>query len=1027
MARRLLMTMSFMVVLMGMYLGYRTVLGPMLTPRHANPILSIAPGNTDEAGGSTGRDNERVSAENVRVAKKYLADHPWTHDSQYQIRTDQAYLYANTCEPVGDQGEVRFRPFAIAYVDEAREGTPGETPRAPRVVTMICESALVKFASQFDLRMPNPGRMVGGALEGEVHVTGPDGLDIVGRNFYLSESASRMWSDHPVSFAFGPHRGNAGQLQAELIPAEYAVHADRPAIVGIRSVRLRRNVVVDVALKSKDNPLPLRVKTGGSFEYQVEDQTAIFEADRASKDFVVAFRETAPGKTDWLRCDQLTLGLVRKPGKPVKRSRVVDNGVAYQQINTDLKFGWMKAEGPQVTVISEERGLQADMTSLIYHADDQRLVASSAKQVVITQGGTVLRSPAITIDLGEENTVRAAMCEGPGRIESRTPNGEALAFAAGWKKSLQKLADPEAGLDVIELLEEASIRQPSRQTALGAQRIRFWVTPIATGLQTANRKPPRAGDPKTGERQADESKAVEPKTGEPKTGEPKTGELEAIAVQPRRMMAENEVALLSPQLEAEARTLTVDFEGEFRSRSGKKNAAEGESGERGDSPLGSSKPSGNKPPVRIQAEGVRVRMVPDEAGEAPTVADLWTEGAFVLGQTRDAAQPPLDVRGHKLHLQNSGETRQIVHVYGAGKGEPARICDSGMTFEGGAIHLDRFENLAWVDGPGRLQFPIKSGFNGEPLERPEVLDVAWQERMVFDGMKAGFDGDVIASFAGTVGQAMHQNRMSCQQMEVELTQRVSFSEPADEKAPRPELAGILCRDGVSFESYERLAGKLRQIRRGNIWQFRVQQISGRVEGVGRGNIQIWTRDDKPKEGESDVQLVKGEIAQANRPLRSDLAAWNYTRVDFDGGFDGNVHQRTTTFRERVQVVHGPVSRPTDTFHADQLPKGGGSLRCDTLQLTQQKSNDAKVKDWLELVASGNAILEGDGFHGRADQISFDQSKPLYVLKSQGKRPATFYRENVDRLNRPAEAGYRRIEFNPQDKSLNATVLFGGAG
>ncbi|MFA6046818.1 MAG: hypothetical protein WC718_17685, partial [Phycisphaerales bacterium] len=527
---RLLLTAIVVSVLSGLFMAYRVTCARLMVRPERKVSAEIA----------TPTDPLMSSAENVRIAREHLPHVPWAIDSQYQVRSDRAYLYANEWTPEGNRGEIRFRPLAIVMV--------GERKGKPEITTLVADSALLKFASQFDVRSPNPGRIIAGALEGEVSVSGPQGLQIAGRNFYLSESAARMYSDHPVTFALGPHRGSAGQLQAELIPAEYTMHSDRPAIIGIKSVRLRRNVKMDVVLKNKQEPLPLHIKTAGSFEYLVDDELAIFEADRVQKDDVLVYREPVPGQTDWLRCERLTLGFVpRKPepdaappdsrlSSPLTQPLTVndpppDHEPAYRQVRTDLRFASLKAEGRLVRTVSTQQNFKGEMTSLVYNAIDRTLVMSDPKGVQLWHGVNRLQSPGVQIAIGEDDTIGDVLCAGPGVLETRDPATQLIQYAAGWKTHLRKFSDPESRLDVIELSEQASFRQPARQTALGADQIRVWVTPFSSVMLQGAVAPPGSTTPATS-----------------------TSNRE-LDIQPRRMLAEKNVAMLSPQLEAEAETL----------------------------------------------------------------------------------------------------------------------------------------------------------------------------------------------------------------------------------------------------------------------------------------------------------------------------------------------------------------------------------------------------------------------------------------------------------------------------------------
>lgn len=982
--KRLMLTGTVVSGLLGLFMAYRVASGWLLARPERQVTIAVA------------EPHERLSssAENVRIAREHLPHVPWAIDSQYQIRSDHTYLYANEWMPEGNRGEIRFRPLAVVMVNERK----GKT----QITTMVAESALLKFASQFDVRSPNPGRIIAGALEGEVSVAGPEGLMIKGRNFYLSESAARMYSDHPVSFALGPHRGTAGQLQAELIPAEYTMHSDRPAIIGLKSVRLRRNVKMEVVLKNKQEPLPLHIKTAGSFEYLVEDEVAIFEAERAQKDDVLVYREPVAGQTDWLRCERLTLGFV--PRKPEDVAQVPAPPTAkpeeaeFRRIRTDLRFASLKAEGRLVRTVSTQQNFKGEMTSLVYNAVDRILVMSDPKGVQLWHGENRLQSPGVQIAIGEADTIGDILCAGPGVLETRDPATQLIQYAAGWKTHLRKFADPETRLDVIELNNQASFRQPGQKTALGADQIRVWVTPLSLA-------PGRPVSPVASQ----QSGNLQP---------------DALNIQPRRLLAEKNVAMLSPQLEAEAETLLVDFEGDFNRQPGeKKPESQKSAGNSSEGMLpasGTPSSAANSKPFRMKAGHLKVLMKPDLKTGEPMVSDVWTEKDFQLSQARIDNKPPLDLRGQKLHLKNDGEARQVVHVYGS----PAEIRDSGMLIRGPAVHLDRTENLAWVDGAGNIQLPIEKDTSGQMMAQPEILDISWQEKMIFDGRKASFDGNIFASFASHTPEAINNHRMNCQQMEVELTQRILFAQQQGQQ-PKTDLAVILCKDGVRLESYERKQGLLTQIRRANVWQLRLEPATGAASAIGKGKLQIWRR-----EPESTIQQASASSARANRPLTADQSPWDYTSVDFNGKMIGNIESRGTTFHDRVQVVHGPVDTSVATIHPDQLTKNAGSMRCDSLELIQRQPLESAAnsgqKPWMELFANGNTILEGNGFHARADQVSYDQSKGLFILKAVGNREATIWREGPGG-GVPQTA--KRIEFNPTTGKLdvNQATSAGGSG
>jgi hypothetical protein len=135
---------------------------------------------------------------------------------------------------------------------------------------------------------------------------------------------------------------------------------------------------------------------------------------------------------------------------------------------------------------------------------------------------------------------------------------------------------------------------------------------------------------------------------------------------------------------------------------------------------------------------------------------------------------------------------------------------------------------------------------------------------------------------------------------------------------------------------------------------------------------------------------------------------------------GNTKDKATLFRERVVVVYGPVNGTAETIDPDKLPNNGGWLRCGMLRLTQTAGSSGK--DHLEMVGTGNSELDGKTkngmFHALADSVSFDESKGLYILRSEGNRKAKVWRQLSAGLE-PQKQESQRLEFNPETNSLKS--------
>jgi hypothetical protein len=429
-----------------------------------------------------------------------------------------------------------------------------------------------------------------------------------------------------------------------------------------------------------------------------------------------------------------------------------------------------------------------------------------------------------------------------------------------------------------------------------------------------------------------------------------------------------------------------------------------------------------KEPLQVESQVIRVKAMMD--GDDPQVAEVITEGRVHVTQAHDRDTAPLDLRGENLRLWNYAEAnREVIHV----TGRPAHIRDRGMQLEGADIHFDRGQNLARVEGHGVLRLPVRKGFDGKSLDAPQVLDVFWKEKMRFDGETA--------DFYGKVNTKLNDSEMKCEEMHVTLERRISFSDDGD-GSQETDIRKVVCHDGVRLISheYERNPAGMRgdnasyrrlvQRRTAEGFEFTFDQRTGAVSAVGPGKLILWKR------GASNLAgLSSGASAKANKPLQTESAEWEYTRIDFRGGMQGNEKKKTTTFSDRVEVLYGPVERSTDVIDADDLPRNGGWMRCNELELTEQPAQGSQ-KATIAVVGRGNAELEGQSDQGRftikAAVVSFDQSKGLYTLFGDGKRDATLWRQ--ERPGGPrSELPAQRMEFVPSRNEYRVLEASGAQG
>ena len=1050
MFNRLLMTFATAACLIGVYAFYAVLTRPLVVI----PELPAASSEPHSQGSVP-------LQENVRVATTYLSEQRWAADSAYMFRSGEAFIYTQSWSHQPGDPRIKFTPFAMVWVQKNRDGRE-------QAVSMVSDSALLRFASGFDEVRPNPGRVVGAVLDGEVQIKGPDGLAIVGKQFVFDESAPSLVSTNPVEFWYASHHGHGRSLNVKLIPAEGPPGRDRPHVFGIRTIRLGSGinpstrefepVWLVVRMPQQGQQKPVRVHAR-DLEYDVSQNVAQFSQS------VRAYSKTEAAGWDSLECDDLLLRF-----RPVPKASTVETVAAktpeipdsrqFQQIETDLEFHQLEATGKLVKIKSDQQNLRAWMQRMEYDMVKHQLKLTDPREVHVAFKGSILKVPSVDVRLREDNAIDEVICQGIGRLEMTRPETNDLAFVAQWGRQLRLVTNTADGHDLIELEHQASFRQPQQRTGLGAELIRLWVAPLSLNVNSASNRNAPAASP---------------------------------VPQPARLIAARDVVLVSPQLLARTAELDVHFDEPkeprllsgrpqrnllqqvslvesvpTNPRNGQQNAerqpsrparvatnskqvrtqvqgagfstANIEPGSLGqpidisgsEDNVGRAKlqTASTRDPLDVRADWIGVHMLTIEGEAEPELLEVESRGRVKIVQ-KQAGNSPFTAEGDRLHLQNHGLGREVVHLFG----QPAHLRDPRMHVEGREVHLDRQANRVWVNGNGLLQLPLPEGTSiatlrqgispsGNNPKSPEAgktpnsklpdLDVWWGESMEFDGLTAKFIGKVTAE--------MGLSRMRCEQMDVKLDSRLSFTDL--EARTQPELSSVHCREDVTFENSEYEGNKLVGVQRGSVAEFTVKNLKSETIAQGPGHIEIWMRDKRSLEKSNSDIAGPRAMSRANRPISAVTSEWNYTRVDFKGKMTGKIDSQRSKFHDGVWIVHGPVARPNDKINRDKLPADAGSMRCEELQFANHSADDEHPEDYQEMVGRGNAEIEGRGFYANADEICYDGSKGSYMLRAHGNQSATIARD-AERGTRQETSG-RRIEFIKSTNTVKVDWANGGS-
>ncbi len=962
------------------------------------------------------------------MATAHLPDEQWMRQAKFTFqRSDELFLYTDSAEIVDDANgnRVQFAPFVMMWID------PDHQDAQPYIVR--CETARVQFERPFkvELDAENPGRLVSAALDGVVVITGPDNLRVTGQNFVFSEESLHLYSDYGIEFDYGPREGETNEVhgtahgvQINLLPGfDSPLGRDMPRVSGIRSIALRRDVVLDLKYEERredEEPrvMTARVTCDRSLEYHVEERYVTLESN------VLVERPTGgpghPLEADRLRCNLLAMEFLPEGGDDAPKVRAVDepvedtaeSGEKPQNDNgpkkeksrrgahpfSGLRFSRLLAQGNRAALQSDEHGLVANMHQLEYDASSGLAMLSDSEAVRVQRDDTKLMCPVVKVWRDPEGDAQSLKCDGAGQLEQRNELTAVPEFRAFWDDQLMVHPDPESGLTIIRADGRARVIQPE-QTGLMADHITLWIDREAAEERQRTR---HIRDETTGRNEEKDRDS-------------------GLPVQALKLaLAEGNVVMAGPQFHVEAARLQATFESgvvpdeKKPVKDARQTNAEAPAEEEPD------------PGWFAHAREIEVRIVQDPDSKNTRVAEATATGGIRMTQIEPPPAPqedekkqkphkPVSLSGSRLHLTNQGGTQQIVNLFGS----PAELKQGDVRLEGQDLRFDRGANIASIVGGGLMQVPVSTGLSGEDLEVPMLLDVQWQEGMTFDGQEARFLKNVLLR--------LNDSRMYCEEMTVGLTERIRFADEERPSSDEVQIQQVTCKHGVRLEIYEWEKTRLVGIRKGELAQFTLNHQTGEFRGQGPGTINDWTR-----KGSRRIAIAPKAVARANEPVDSDDLEWQFMNLRFSQLLKGNYKQKLVELNGRVRVLYAPVEHALETFSRDELSGDSRSaahavwLGCDTLSITlhpRDTQSEASAEqgglldgDYAMIGGSGHCEMEGQLFRAVADHLSYDESKNLFTLKGLGTHEASIYYQERPGAD-PSRFPGQTIQFIPSQQRI----------
>ncbi len=463
------------------------------------------------------------------------------------------------------------------------------------------------------------------------------------------------------------------------------------------------------------------------------------------------------------------------------------------------------------------------------------------------------------------------------------------------------------------------------------------------------------------------------------------------SLQPRSVVAEQQVQVHSPQLDAYTDRLDIIMHPREELRP--PSAAVGPELR---SPQSAAETSlaGNR---RFEVRGERLQIDVALFGKRQEIDQVLLEGQIrCRNLSTDPREFPVEVTGDQLRLSQPSRQGGLAVIVG----RPATIHAQQMTLSGGNIHLDRDQNQMWIEGPGSAEAPLPQRFAAVGGRGPAMADMNWDQGMRFDGKTLLCQGSVLIQ-----GPAQ---RIQADELAAMLTEPIDFGR-ASAAARRLELHTVVATGMVALENQTSGDRGWLAVDRAQVARLELNYAAEEVQGAGPGWVETVRR------GKSPAGLPAA--AGADR----DTDGLNYLRVNFEQGFDGGLARRELSFRGRVRSIMGPVDDWNDRLQVlpdGQLLPNTAVLGCHELTVYQLPANAATNR--FELIAQGNTMVEGKTpnghlFAAKGERLSYDQAKDMVILHGDGRADAQLWHQSqVDGPRNTVSA--QRIRYSPRQNS-----------
>ncbi len=899
----------------------------------------------------------------------------WELDNPMVVKTDRGMLLIRDYRARED-GSLELVPCTLILADTNSDGSEtgidGPIGSQRPVLLRSPQGAIIRFDRPLDLTRGQFGQLESGWLVGPVTIQSPesrpganDALDL--RTDSIQITRQRIIAPYDVIFRYGESAGRGRDLIINLGPPpdpRSGSSAENEAfgqlrsleLVHVESLRLRLPQAeededaddppagsVDETKSSATEfdrladgkfPLPhdVHVTCRGPFRMDFQRLIATLE------DQVEMVQRNLSGPHDRLTADLLSIAFARtEPPESQQESDSTEDRRRPSRISIEK----IVLQGTPARLDIPSASLAARAQRMEYHPETRQIRMTDQHEAILQYEQHEFRGKQVHYVPGDDGQLGHLVAEGPGLLRGASPDQPDKIFEASWQDRL--VVQPHQGDQAISLLGGALVRYEG-MGEFGANDLHLWLQEIPSAND--------AGD---------------------------AGGRPRFVYRPVRMLAQGAVRVDSPQLVGGTEKVEVWIRHEPAPPERSSAGSDGPGARRFPSP---AEPSSQQ--FDLAGDHLQVQLL--QSGNDMVVEHLILDGNVRLRELRTArpGETPLNASGHLIQLENANtpQTRMLV------LGGPAEVAARNVAVVGDRIQLNRERNRMWIPGAGSMRLPIAATALQErqasdPDASPGSMVIQWQDRMVFDGRVARFEGGVrLRGEQPAEDGQVYDLLLAGEDLEVTLTQRIDFS--ADKPPTDVHVEHIAFRGDVLLQNASHHGGLRTSIDRLHVRDLTIDQPSGELRAAGPG----WgssVRRNQQMERRTEERSAATQIARTS----SDLV---YVRVDFEDQIVGNLHDRVIEFHGRVRTLYGPVADWRDRLEPDPrdgLASGVYLLTSDRLTLAEMPASGNQPAA-LEVIADGNTTVEGSRFTARASRVSYARAKELLILQGDGRNDAELW-------------------------------------